>query len=351
MRVLLISNMYPDERSLSESKMQPGIFIKYQVDFMEKNGIEVIKAVKITRNPMGYFKFVFQSAYKVLFYDYDIIHAHFVPHSALVPAILNSVRKKPFIVTFHGTDARIYPFKSRFHRMLTTFVVNRSDRIIARSEEMKDILVELGSADQKTIVIGAGIDTSFFTPIDKNDARRTLGLPIDERFVLYAGRLHKMKGLLEVYECARRMPDIQFLFVGDGPAKTNLKNCIFVGEVSHKMMPSWMSAADLLVLPSHSEGLPNVVMEALSCGIPAVVTDVGGNLELVTDGESGFLVPVGDVNALVRRIRQLLEDEELRERMGRFAREEMTRKYERDIVMSKLKEEYVSLKSKFGGYS
>lgn len=351
MRVLLISNMYPDERSLSESKMQPGIFIKYQVDFMENNGVEVIKAVKITRNPMGYFKFVFQSAYKVLFCDYDIIHAHFVPHSALVPAILNSVRKKPFIVTFHGTDARIYPFKSRFHRILTIFVVNRSDRVVTVSEEMKYVLEKLGLPDEKIVVIGTGVDTCAFHPIEKDDARRALGLPADKKIVLYVGRLQKMKGVEEIYESARRMPETQFVMVGGGEAKADLDNCVFAGEVSHDRIHLWMSASDLLVLPSYSEGLPCVVMEALSCGIPAVVTAVGGNPELVIDGESGFLVPVGDVDALVRRIRQLLEDDELRERMGRFAREEMTGKYERDIVMSKLKEEYISLKSNFGGYS
>lgn len=343
MRVLLMSNMYPDERTLSESKMQPGIFIKYQVDFMEMNGFEVIKAVKITRNPIGYFKFIVQSAYKVLFCDYDIIHAHFVPHSALVPAMLNFLRKKHFIVTFHGTDARIYPFKSRFHRMLTMFVVNRSDKVVTVSEEMKSVLEKLGLPGKKITVIGTGVDTGAFHPIDKNDARKKLGLPIDRHIVLYVGRLHRMKGVEEIYECAKHMPETQFIMIGGGDAKTDLANCIFAGEVSHDRIHLWMSAADLLVLPSYSEGLPCVVMEALSCGIPAVVTAVGGNPELVTDGESGFLVPVGDVDALVRRIRQLLEDDDLRERMGIFAREKMTRKYERDIVMGRLKKEYTDL--------
>jgi glycosyltransferase involved in cell wall biosynthesis len=343
MRVLLISNMYPDERTLSESRMQPGIFIKYQADFLEKNGIDVIKAVKRTRSPLGYFKFLVLSAYKVLFSDYDIIHAHFVPHSALVPAILNSVRKKPLIVTFHGTDARIYPFKSRFHRMLTLYVVSRSDRVVAVSEEMKTVLVRLGLRDEKIVVIGTGVDTCAFHPIDKDDARRVLGLPADKKIVLYVGRLQRMKGVEDVYESARRMPDTQFIIVGGGDAKTNLDNCLFAGEVSHDRMHLWMSASDLLVLPSRSEGLPCVVMEALSCGIPAVVTAVGGNPELVADGDSGFLVTVGDVDALVGRIREILEDEDLRGRMGRFGREEMIRKYERDTVMERLKEEYISL--------
>ena len=88
MRVLLISNMYPKEGSYS------GIFIKHQVETIEKLGIDVIKAVKRTRNPSGYFPFIFQSIYKLLFCDYDIIHAHYVPHSALIPAMLKWIKKK-----------------------------------------------------------------------------------------------------------------------------------------------------------------------------------------------------------------------------------------------------------------
>ena len=107
MRVLLVSNMYPKKESYS------GIFIKHQVETIEKLGIDVIKAVKTTRNPLGYFPFILQTIYRILFSDYDIIHAHYVPHSALIPAMLNWIKKKPLIVTFHGDDARIFPFKNR----------------------------------------------------------------------------------------------------------------------------------------------------------------------------------------------------------------------------------------------
>ena len=104
-----------------------------------------------------------------------------------------------------------------------------------------------------------------------------------------------------------------------------------------------MSAADILVLPSYSEGLPNVVMEALSCSTPAIVTDVGGCSEVVKDSETGFVVPVGDVEALRDRIKYLLENEGLRERMGKSGREDMVKRYERKKVISKLKDIYISL--------
>jgi len=337
MRVLLISNMYPKEGSYS------GIFIKHQVETIEKLGIDVIKAVKRTRNPSGYFPFIFQSIYKLLFCDYDIIHAHYVPHSALIPAMLKWIKKKPLIVTFHGDDARIFPFKNRINRMLTMFVVNRSDKVIARSEEMKEVLEKLGVANKKIVVLGAGVDTNLFHTINKNKAREDLELPKTKYIILFVGRLHKLKGVELIYECARNMPETLFVMVGDGDVKTDLKNCIFVGERRHEEIPLWMSAADILVLPSYSEGLPNVVMEALSCGTPAIVTDVGGCPEVVRDGETGFVVPVGDVEALMDRIKYLIENEDLREKIGKLGRGDMIERYERGEVIGKLKEVYESL--------
>ena len=337
MKVLLISNMYPRGGSYS------GIFIKHQVETIEELGIQVIKAVKTTRNPLGYFSFIFQSIYKLLFCDYDIIHAHYVPHSAFIPAMLKRIKKKPLIVTFHGTDARIFPFKNRINRMLMMFVVNRSDKVIARSEEMKEVLEKLGVLNKKIVVIGAGVDTNLFRPIDKYKAREDLELPKTKYIILFVGRLHKLKGVELIYECARNMPETLFVMVGDGDVKTDLKNCIFIGERRHEEIPLWMSAADILILPSYSEGLPNVVMEALSCGTPAIITDVGGCPEVVRDSETGFIVPVGDVEALRERMKYLLENEDLREKMGKLGREDMIERYEQEKVIGKLKEVYESL--------
>jgi len=337
MKVLLISNMYPSGGNFS------GIFIKRQIESMEKLGVYVTKVVKRGKNPAGYFPFVFHSIYKLLFYDYDIVHAHYVPHSALVPAMMKRIKKKPLIVTFHGTDARIFPWKNRINRMLTMFVVNRSDRIIAVSEEMKSVLEKLGCPGHKIVVISVGVDTRIFHPRDKKRARELLKLAVNEQIVLYVGRLHKMKGVKLIYECARHMPETLFMMVGDGAVKTDAKNCIFVGVRKHEEIALWMSAADILVLPSYSEGLPTVVMEALSCSTPAIVTAVGGCPEVVKDGETGFVVPVGDVDALVERITYLLNDKEMSERMGCIGRIDMVERYDRVMLMNMLKAVYEQL--------
>ena len=337
MKVLLISNMYPRGGNFS------GIFIKRQIESIEKLGVQVIKVVKRRKNPSGYFPFIFHSIYKLLFYEYDIVHAHYVPHSALVPAMMKRIKKKPLIVTFHGTDARIFPWKNRINRMLTMFVVNRSERVIAVSEEMKSVLKQLGCPDHKIAVMSVGVDTRVFHPRDKKGARELLELAVDKQIVLYVGRLHNMKGVKLIYECARHMPKTLFMMVGDGAVKTDAKNCIFIGVSKHEEIPLWMSAADILVLPSYSEGLPTVVMEALSCGTPAIVTDVGGCPEVVKDGETGFVVPVGDVDALVERITYLLNNKEMIERMGRIGRVDMIKRHDRVMLAHRLKVVYEQL--------
>ena len=94
----------------------------------------------------------------------------------------------------------------------------------------------------------------------------------------------------------------------------------FTGPVNHEDIPLWIAASDILVLPSLSEGRPNVVLEALSCEVPVVATDVGGIPELVVNGETGYLVPAKNPAELSGKINKLLEDRSRREKMGKFGR-------------------------------
>lgn len=339
MKVLLISNMYPRKGFCF------GTFVRDQVKSMEKRGVLVEKVVKRTKNPLGYFSFISKSIYKLLFSDYDIVHAHYVPHSALIPAIL---KRKPFIVRFHGDDARIFPWKNRVNYHLVKFVTDRADKVISVSEEMKGILVDRLAVDESRVeVISSGIDTRSFVPMDRKKMRKELGLPADRKIVLFVGRLHKLKGLDLVYECAKNAPETLYVFIGrkDGEEKVDLDNCLFAGEVPRNNIPRWMNAADILVLPSYTEGLPNVVVESLSCGVPAVVSDVGGCPEVVKDNVTGFVVSTGNVEQLRERIVRLLSDDELRLKMGIEGRKDVVARYNHELLMDRLEKVYQSLNS------
>jgi len=302
----------------------------YQIDVVAKT----------TRNPLGYIPFILKSIFKILTSNYDLIHAHYVPHSALIPALLKRIIKKPLIVTFHGDDARIFPWKNRLYRWLTSFVVRMSDAVIVRSEEMKEQIKRLGIR-AKIVVICAGVDVKKFKPIPKHLARKRLGLPSDNKIVIYIGRLDKMKGVELIYRCAELLNAL-FVFIGEGELKVDRNNCIFASKRTHDEIPIWLSASDVLVLPSYSEGLPNVVMEALSCGIPAVVSNAGGCPEVVECGKTGFVVPVGDTKSLAKAIEKLLYDENLRLKMGLEGRKKMIKRFEVKKMIKRLRKVYES---------
>ena len=94
----------------------------------------------------------------------------------------------------------------------------------------------------------------------------------------------------------------------------------FTGPVNHEDIPLWLSASDILVLPSLSEGRPNVILEAFACEVPVVATNVGGVPELMINGETGYLVPAKNPMELSEKVNKLLEDRDLRIKMGKFGR-------------------------------
>lgn len=333
----MIANMYPSKGNCS------GNFIRDQVKSLEKKGIHVNKVVKKSQNPLYYIPFLVSSIFNVFFRNHDLIHAHFVPHSALIPSLL---KLKPLVVQFHGSDARIIPWKNRINYYLTKFVTIRADKIIVVSEELKSILLSrLEVPEYKIEVISVGVDTELFHPVDKEKVRRRIGIGLEEKVVLFVGRITKMKGVELIYQCASQTPSIKYIFVGkknDNEAK-DLPNCIFAGEIPHSEIPCWMNSADVLVLPSYSEGLPTVVAEALSCSVPAIVSDVGGCSEVVKDGKTGFLIEVGNAAQLMDKILYLFANEEQTNNMGREGRKDIVERYDLEVEIGRIDELYRSL--------
>lgn len=214
----------------------------------------------------------------------------------------------PFVAGARGSDLRV---RDAVSRRLTQPVVRAARRLLVVSEDLGRVAVDGYGADPQRIrAIPNGCDASLFHPGDRRVARETLGLQQDAEIVLYVGRLVPEKGLRELLHATRRLakerPQARVVMVGDGPMQAELAAAMaaepglplqLAGAQAPAEVARWMVAADLVTLPSYSEGHPNVLVEALACGRPVVATPVGGIPEVV-DAASGLLVPARDADAL-----------------------------------------------------
>jgi glycosyltransferase involved in cell wall biosynthesis len=261
----------------------------------------------------------------------DILHAHWIP-SGLVALAASPLGRKPVVVSVWGSDLALarLPLGGR----LTMALLRRAAAVIAISEAMRGELVALGLPDHKVRVIPTAVAALPRPKGARDEIRRELGLPADRPLVLYLGRLSTVKGPAHFVDAARLVlqerPDSGFVVVGDGHLRPELEDAVramgradrfsFAGHVRHEEVGRWLSAADLFVLPSLSEGVPHALLEALAFGLPVVASAVGGVPEIVQDGVNGYLVPPGDSPAIARRILDLLGSPERRRAFGEAGR-------------------------------
>jgi len=233
---------------------------------------------------------------------------------------------------FHGWTGE--DRKIRMYQRLDRVALRRMDLVVAVSDANRRRLIAMGVPSARVVTIPNGIDADEFlgcTEIDPGHIRASLGLPRHGQVMVSAGRLSPEKGhtvLLEAFATiAPQMPDVWLVLLGDGPEYRRLaaladslgitRRVLFAGY--RKDIAAIFQVMDFLVLPSHTEGLPMVILEAFACGKPVVATTVGGVPEVVRQGETGLLIPEGDVAGLRRAMGAMLMDQPARERMGKGA--------------------------------
>lgn len=210
----------------------------------------------------------------------------------------------PCVVKVHGSDINIIA-KLPGPRRLTAWALPQATRVVAVSRALADEVVLLGVAREKVSIVMNGVDAELFHPRDRAAARRELGLP-ERPMALYVGNLKAEKGVLDLAAAWSQVSHGTLAIVGGGPAKEQLAAVVaqygdrvrLVGPQPLASIPTWMAACDVLTLPSHAEGTPNVVLEALACGRRVVATNVGGIPDLITSPTLGELVPATEPAAL-----------------------------------------------------
>lgn len=216
----------------------------------------------------------------------------------------------PSIVMVGGSDVLLLTAGSR-RRARILDVLRAADAVVPVSRHIRQKLIEFGVPPAKIHVVERGVDTSLFHPGDRQEARRRVGIVTHRRVLLWVGRMVSVKGLDVLVRACRRLADtgraVDLYLVGDGPLRGSTGSQVqslglselihFAGVVEHRCLGDWYRAADLTVLSSHSEGVPNVLRESIACGTPYVATEVGGVSELVRN-PACRLVPPNDPSSL-----------------------------------------------------
>ena len=229
----------------------------------------------------------------------------------------------PAVVKLHGSDINVIA-KLPGPRRLTAWALPRAARVVAVSKPLVEEVVALGVARERVAIVMNGVDGELFRPRDRAAARAELGLPPNGPLAVYVGNLKPEKGVLDLVAAwdlvAPHAPDATLAIVGGGPLRGDVAGRAgatvrVVGPQPLERVPLWMAAADIVVLPSHTEGTPNVVLEALASGRRVVATSVGGVPDLITSRELGVLVPAKTpealADALVLALRQPYDPAEI----------------------------------------
>lgn len=210
----------------------------------------------------------------------------------------------PCVVKAHGSDVQQIARRLDVAPIVRA-LLPRAYAAFAPSKPLVRALVSLGSPEAYSYHLPNGVDREIFGPRERLLARKELGLSRNDRLVVFVGRLTREKGISELMRAFSMLEDVKLALIGDGPMRSGLDSkalaegrLIAPGAQPLPKVATWMAAADVVTLPSWSEGTPNVVLEALSMGRPVVASKVGGIPDILCDGETGFLVPPRNESAL-----------------------------------------------------
>ena len=234
----------------------------------------------------------------------DLIDAHYAYPDGYAATLIGERLNLPVFITARGTDINLFS-RMPLIRPKIVKALNRAAGIIAVSEALKARIVELGIAAGKIAVIRNGINREVFYPRDRRETRRRLGIDPEDQVLLSVGALVSVKGFYRLIEAMALLKQggnrLKLFVIGEGSERralesqiSNLKleSCVrLLGAKPQNELADWYSAADLFCLASHREGCPNVVIEAMACGLPVAAADVGGVHELVKEHNGRLVSP------------------------------------------------------------
>lgn len=283
--------------------------------------------------------------------QYDILHVHGLNYHAAVAVLAGRWFGRKTIVKLanSGKASDIRKMYKGQQLPLSRFLLPialKSDRFIATSRAIRQELIEVGVPASRITLLPNGVETDTVVP--KSDYALH-----DPARLIFVGRLHEQKGvdvLLNAFHelCTRRPGlNLRLQLLGDGPLRKALvkqanrlgiaDQVEFVGLTDRVF--DYLQEADIFILPSRAEGHSNALLEAMTCGLPVVVSNIPANLHVTESTKNGLVFSAGDPHLLASAVSLLLEQSELRERLGKAARQTIENRYSLDSIA----ERYVSL--------
>ncbi|CAB1063931.1 hypothetical protein D1BOALGB6SA_8716 [Olavius sp. associated proteobacterium Delta 1] len=290
----------------------------------------------------------------------NIIYAYTATPDGYMGLLLKKKYNIPLVCSLRGSDINVYPEYNRSTYDQTKKVLLEADFITSVSYALKKSAESISHPRREIQVIYNGCNVHEFKN-NRNSRyilRKKLGISKQAQALIFVGGLLKEKGVHELLEAflaylSSIHPNLHLIYVGDGPEYQNISNTILSKKLSHRIhlvggkpnseINQWLSTADIFVFPSYFEGLPNAILEAMACGLPVVATDVGGIPEIVENGKSGILIGTRSANSIATAIQFLLENTEMRERMGQEGRNIIKNRFTWDRGAKELKKIYLNI--------
>ncbi|MCH2539930.1 MAG: glycosyltransferase [Anaerolineales bacterium] len=304
--------------------------------------------------------------------EYDLIHSHFWM-SGVVAHDLRNWWGVPMVHMAHTLGAvknRVARYAQEQEPILRleneAMLLKRADALVVSTESEREELERISNGDNGPItVIPPGVDLSVFHPYPQAQARKELDIQVGDKLLLFVGRIEPLKGvdtLLRALQILQRSGEIPanlcLSVIGGDPTKPRetrhaeleklmllrdelgLSDVVtFLGRRAQETLHCYYASADIVVMPSHYESFGMVALEAMACGTPVIASDVGGLAQLVRDGETGFLVPDRNPEAMAERLRCVLSDGKLRLQLGRRAADQ-AKDYGWDLITERIIELY-----------
>lgn len=243
---------------------------------------------------------------------FDLVDAHYFYPDGVAAVRLAREFNLPVTVTARGTDLSLIPQFPGPRKMILDAAANAS-AMITVCQALKDTLVEMGVAPDRVTVLRNGVDLELFRPVDRQAARKALGLT--RRTLASVGLLIDRKGHHHIIRALKQLPETDLLIAGDGPDRRALERLAqeegvsdrvrFLGSVDQNRLREIYNAVDALVLASSREGWANVLLEAMACGTPVVASAVWGTPEVVARPEAGVLMPSLDPQGVAAGVTSL----------------------------------------------